>query len=165
MRSPADTERFGERIGGLLKGGEVLALYGDLGAGKTTLIGGIAAGLGVPRRAVTSPTFALIHEYKGRLTLVHADLYRLRAEAELAHVGLSEYVNGRAVVAVEWAEKAEGYLPDDRLEIRLAHSDDRGRHVLLEARGRDARRLLRDLKRSIRSRRRMRGGQGQEPAP
>jgi tRNA threonylcarbamoyladenosine biosynthesis protein TsaE len=164
LGSSTETERVGAAIGRLLRGGEVLALHGDLGAGKTTLVRGIAAGLGVPRRTVSSPTFALIHEYAGRLPLVHADLYRLDGETELAHLGLSEYLNGRAVVAIEWADKAARELPGHRLEIRMTHTRDQARSILVRARGKEADRVLRGLMRS-RPRRSVPHGTKQERVP
>ncbi len=165
LGSSAETERIGAAIGRLLTGGEVLALHGELGSGKTTLVRGIAAGLGVPRRTVSSPTFALIHEYAGRLPLVHADLYRLDGETELAHLGLSEYLNGRAVVAIEWAEKAERELPGHRLEIRMTHTRDQARSILVRARGQQAGRVLRGLMRAARPRRSVPPGRKQERVP
>lgn len=147
LPSPAATERFGEMIGRVLEGGEILALYGELGVGKTTLVRGIATGLHVPTRAVRSPTFSLIHEYAGRLPLAHADLYRLSGDTEVANLGLTEYLNGHTVVAVEWAEKAGGYLPEDRLELFLTYDRERSRRVLLRAMG-TARTLLDRLKRA-----------------
>lgn len=148
LRSAVETERLGEMIGRMLEGGEILALHGDLGVGKTTLVRGVATGLDVPPRAVTSPTFALIHEYTGRLPLAHADLYRLGGVAELAHLGLSEYFDGRTVVAIEWADKAGGYLPDDRLDLSLSYDGARARRALLRATGEHACCLLGRLKRS-----------------
>jgi len=120
----------------------VVALYGELGTGKTVLVRGIAAGLGVSPRAVSSPTFVLIHEYPGRLPLAHADLYRLDAPTELQHVGLSDYLDGRRVVVIEWADKAGGDLPPDRLEAHLAHRGTTGRKILLKATGSQSRQLL-----------------------
>jgi tRNA threonylcarbamoyladenosine biosynthesis protein TsaE len=87
-------------IGESLEGGEVIALYGDLGTGKTVLVRGIAGGLGAPMRMVSSPTFVLIHEYQGRLRLAHVDLYRLEDPSELLHLGLDDYLDGQNVLAV-----------------------------------------------------------------
>jgi len=113
----------------------VLALIGNLGVGKTTLIRGIAAGLGVPPTSVSSPTFVLIHEYQGRLPLVHIDLYRLRHEAEAAVIGLAEQFNDTAVTAIEWADRFPSLLPGDRLEIELAHCSPGTRTARLRASG------------------------------
>ncbi len=141
-KSVADTDRLGRRIGRSLQGGEVLALYGELGSGKTALVRGLAAGLGAAPQSVSSPTFVLIHEYRGRLRLAHADLYRLDSAAELPHLGLSDYDDGRTVMAIEWADKAGSHLPADRLEIHLRHRSPNVREIALTPQGAQARRLL-----------------------
>ncbi len=135
LRSAAQTELVGCTLGQCARGGEVLALYGDLGSGKTTLVRGLARGLAVPREQVSSPSFVLIHEHRGRLPLIHADLFRLDCEDELQHIGLAEYVDGHAVVAIEWAEKADRLIPQDRLELRLIHHSPSTRDVFVEATG------------------------------
>lgn len=142
LRSATDTEQLGRFIGQLLRGGEVLSLYGELGTGKTTLVRGIAIGLGVPPHIVNSPTFVLIHEYQGRVPFAHADLYRIQAQPELQHIGLSDYFDGQTVVAIEWADKGIFELPDDRLEVHLSHRSARTRQVVLRARGTAMRGLL-----------------------
>ena len=142
VSSRSETEALGKAIGCALAGGEVLTLIGDLGAGKTTLIRGIAAGLGVPPASVSSPTFVLIHEYRGRLPLIHVDFYRLRTDAEAQSIGLEEYLTGRTVTAIEWADRFPSLLPEDRLEVRLAHRSLATRTVRLEARGPQSRSLL-----------------------
>ncbi|TLY12745.1 MAG: tRNA (adenosine(37)-N6)-threonylcarbamoyltransferase complex ATPase subunit type 1 TsaE [Nitrospirae bacterium] len=114
LRSSTDTEQLGRFIGQSLRGGEVLALYGELGTGKTTLVRGIAAGLEVPSHLVNSPTFVLIHEYQGRVPLAHVDLYRIEAQPELQHIGLSDYLDGQTVVAIEWADKGGVSEPPER---------------------------------------------------
>ena len=112
-----------------------MALSGALGAGKTALIRGIAAGLGAPPRAVTSPTFVLLHEYRGRLPLVHLDLYRLASPKDADSIGLYDYLSGPTVVAVEWAEKAPHLLPRDRLEMELRHRTVQSRSIHFKATG------------------------------
>jgi len=134
-QSAAETDRLGRAMGRALGGGEVLALYGDLGSGKTAFVRGLAAGLGAPPRSVSSPTFVLIHEYSGRLRLIHADLYRIGQESELRHLGLPDYQDGQAVLAVEWADKAGAELPQDRLEVYLAHEDKTKRSIVMKACG------------------------------
>ena len=141
-RSPADTDRIGRLIGRALEGGEVVGLYGALGTGKTVLVRGIAAGLGAPPRAVSSPTFVLVHVYAGRLPLAHADLFRIQSETELRHVGLLDYSDTRTATAIEWAERAGAELPDDRLEIHLDHRGRQSRAMTLKAKGARSRRLL-----------------------
>lgn len=140
--SQAETESFGHAIGKAATGGEVLALIGELGAGKTALVKGIATGLDAPVDSVSSPTFVLIHEYHGRLPLVHVDLYRLRAETEAYHIGLQDYFTEQSIVAIEWADRFPGLLPPDRLEIRLAHRTPESRTMRVQAGGPHARKLL-----------------------
>ncbi len=141
-KSVAETDRLGRRIGRSLQGGEIVALYGELGSGKTALVRGMAAGLGASPQTVSSPTFVLIHEYHGRMRLAHADLYRLDSATELPHIGLSDYDDGRTVTAIEWADKAGHDLPADRLEIHLQHRSPSVREITFVPRGTRARRLL-----------------------
>ncbi|MEO6306691.1 MAG: tRNA (adenosine(37)-N6)-threonylcarbamoyltransferase complex ATPase subunit type 1 TsaE [Nitrospiraceae bacterium] len=130
------TDRLGQAIGCVLRGGETIALYGSLGAGKTALVRGIAQGLGASPLAVTSPTFVMIHEYdQGRLPLVHVDLYRIRTARELESTGLTEYFSGLTVTAIEWADKGRAAMPQDRIEITLRHRAVRSRTIQLLATG------------------------------
>jgi len=99
------------------------------------LVRGIAAGLGAPADAVTSPTFVLLHEYRGRLPLAHLDLYRLKSLKEAESIGLDDHLSGPTVVAVEWADKAPGILPEDRLEMELRHRTVQSRSIQLRATG------------------------------
>ena len=121
--SPDETEALGERIGRALAPGSVVALIGELGAGKTTLTKGIARGLDVPD-LIHSPTFTLIHEHRGRLSVAHFDLYRLDAPEQLDDLGYEEYFFGDWVCVIEWAEKIMELLPPDHLEIRIAGEDE-----------------------------------------
>jgi len=113
------TRDCGKRLASLLQPGDVLALVGELGAGKTRLVQGLARGLGVPDDVpVTSPTFTLLALYdQGRLPLYHFDLYRLEGKTDLDRIGAEEYLWGEGVSAVEWAERAPDALPDDALWI------------------------------------------------
>ena len=142
LSSLSETESFGYAIGGLLRGGDVLALIGELGVGKTTLVRGIAAGLGIPSVSVTSPTFLLIQEYQGRLPVIHIDLYRLQRPEEIESIGLSDYFTDEVAVAIEWADRFPQLLPDDRLEVRLTHRSRTTRTVRVEARGTRSRSLF-----------------------
>jgi tRNA threonylcarbamoyladenosine biosynthesis protein TsaE len=135
LPSPRHTDRLGRAIGSALQGGESLALYGPLGSGKTALVRGIAAGLGATSGAVSSPTFVLLHEYRGRLPLAHVDLYRLNSRKEVDSIGLDDYFSGSTVVVIEWADKAPGILPSDRLEIQLRHRTVQSRSIRLMATG------------------------------
>ena len=146
LRSAGETTRLGRAIGKALKGGEVLGLYGLLGAGKTTLVRGIADGLQADPDRVASPTFVLVHEYRGRLPLIHVDLYRIRSQADALSLGLDEYFNDTTVTAIEWASRSPGALPPDRLEIRLEHRSARTRHVSFHALGPVSGALLRAVR-------------------
>lgn len=119
-----ETELLGEQIGSYLDAGMVVALIGELGAGKTMLTKGIARGLGVPG-LVHSPTFTLIHEHVGRLPVYHFDLYRLSTPEEIEDLGYEGYFYGEGVSIIEWAEKVEKMLPPDHLEIRMTGHDER----------------------------------------
>ncbi|MHB1001678.1 MAG: tRNA (adenosine(37)-N6)-threonylcarbamoyltransferase complex ATPase subunit type 1 TsaE [Armatimonadota bacterium] len=121
--SPEETEALGDRIGSALEPGTFIALFGDLGAGKTTLTKGIAKGLDVPD-LVHSPTFNLIHEHYGRLPVYHFDVYRLHGSEDMFDLGYEEYFYGDGVALVEWAEKITDVLPQDRLEIHITADDD-----------------------------------------
>ncbi|HMV70165.1 MAG TPA: tRNA (adenosine(37)-N6)-threonylcarbamoyltransferase complex ATPase subunit type 1 TsaE [Myxococcota bacterium] len=132
--SPDHTYALGLALGRAAPPGAIVALIGDLGAGKTLLAQGIAAGLGVPG-PVQSPTFVVAQEHPdGRLPLVHADLYRVESAAELAQIGLDDRLDGVTVVLVEWADRFPGLLPDDHLAVRLLHAGG-GRRVEIDARG------------------------------
>ena len=118
--SPGQTREIGARVGAALEGGDVVALSGDLGAGKTCLVQGIARGLGVPEDVpVTSPTFTLVGEYPGRLVLRHADFYRVDGYERLHGAGFNDLLDARGVLVVEWAERLPDALPDERLEIMI----------------------------------------------
>jgi tRNA threonylcarbamoyladenosine biosynthesis protein TsaE len=129
-KSSHETVELGKRIGRLLEPGDVVALVGELGTGKTHLIKGLAAGAGVKRFSyVSSPSFTLIHEYPGRVPVTHVDLFRLRTEREAEDLGLEEYFQGRSITAIEWADKIPFLLPQDILRIHLSHTGDRTRSI------------------------------------
>ena len=113
------TRRVGVLIGKALVPGICIALQGTLGAGKTNLVQAIASALGVERKSVTSPTFTMIQVYSGRLQLVHIDAYRIADEDEFFELGIDEYLEDDSVVAMEWAEKFQSLLPDERLDIAM----------------------------------------------
>jgi tRNA threonylcarbamoyladenosine biosynthesis protein TsaE len=118
--SAAETFEFGRTLAPALHRGEILALCGDLGAGKTHLCKGIAAGLGCDPDEVTSPTFTLVHEYRGgRLPVFHFDFYRLESEAEALAIGLDDYLVAGGVVLIEWADKFRPLLPASTRWIEL----------------------------------------------
>lgn len=133
--SAEQTIRLGRRLGRLFEGGEVICLTGDLGTGKTCLVQGMGAGLGI-EEPITSPTFTLVNEYRGgRLILQHVDLYRiLDSEAALAF-GLDEYMYDDGVCAIEWSERVCDIWPEEYLLISLRHIDETKRGVTLRACG------------------------------
>jgi len=120
-RSAGATRSLGERLGRLLADGDVVALVGELGAGKTQFVRGLCRGAGVPDAEVSSPTFAIVATYRGRLQVNHADLYRIGDDDELYATGFHDLVGGPGATVVEWADRVPGALPAERLEIALAH--------------------------------------------
>lgn len=146
-RSPGETRGLGEKLGTFLQGGEVIALWGDLGSGKTLFVQGTARGLGV-EDYVTSPTFILINQYQGRVPLYHFDVYRLEEPEELLELGHEEYFYGEGVTLIEWAGKIEGYLPEEYLKIILepvSPGDTEQRVITFHSRGSRYHRLLEKL--------------------
>jgi tRNA threonylcarbamoyladenosine biosynthesis protein TsaE len=120
-RSPAETRALAARLGEWLAPGDILALNGELGSGKTEFVHGLAAGLGVPTQVpVASPSFTLVHEYPGRLLLVHVDLYRLEDLPRELLPDLEEYLSGPHVTVIEWAQRLGPLLPPEYLEVQLA---------------------------------------------
>jgi tRNA threonylcarbamoyladenosine biosynthesis protein TsaE len=120
-----DTRAVGEALSRLLMPRDAIALTGELGAGKTTLVQGIARGLGVQEHVV-SPTFTLVREYRGRLDLTHVDVYRLQREQDVLDLGLEEIGEGEAVLVVEWGDAVAALLPADRLDVELTTVDPTG---------------------------------------
>jgi len=118
--SPQQTQLLGARLGELVQQRDVVLLTGELGAGKTCLVQGIAHGLGIEEYAF-SPSFVIVREYHGRLPLYHIDLYRLDDTSEIADLGLEEYLCRDGISVIEWAEKALELLPQDKLLIRLSY--------------------------------------------
>ena len=134
--SEAASLELGRRIGECLIAGDVLALWGELGAGKTLLTRGIARGLGIPPEVrITSPTFTFINEYEGRLHLYHIDLYRVVDAAELDTIPWREVLFGSGVAVVEWPERLGQGLPDERFDIQLQITGDDARTITIRAHG------------------------------
>lgn len=133
--SAAATQALGEAIGRACEGGEVIALIGQLGAGKTCLVRGVVVGLGADPDRVASPTFTLIHEYAGRVPVCHADLYRLDEHEAVTGLGLEEYTESRAVTLIEWADRAPAVLPRNHLRITMEHLGGDGRRISLAPQG------------------------------
>jgi tRNA threonylcarbamoyladenosine biosynthesis protein TsaE len=127
--SPEATLALGRALAACLAPGTVVALHGDLGAGKTHLVKGIAEAFGGDARAVTSPTFTLVHEIDTDPPLVHLDLYRIETPREVDGLGLDELFAADAVAVVEWPERAYGRLPDDALHLTMTHAGGDRRRV------------------------------------
>ena len=143
LPSPDATRALGRKLGAALREGDFVALTGELGAGKTLLVKAIAEGAGA--EGATSPTFALVNVYQGRVKLQHLDLYRLGGPADLFALGFDDLLREPAATLCEWADKAAGALPADRLEIALEHAGDDARRATLRATGPRAAELLRAL--------------------
>jgi tRNA threonylcarbamoyladenosine biosynthesis protein TsaE len=141
--SPEQTQSLAERLGRLLQPGDVVALVGELGSGKTLFSQGLARGLEVPETFyITSPTFPIINEYPGRIPFYHLDLYRVDSAAEFTELGIEEILYGQGTVAIEWAERLGENLPEERLEVHLAFNDETGRSLTFHAFGVNAKKLL-----------------------
>lgn len=139
--SPEETEGFGRRLAQFLGPGDVLGLRGELGSGKTCLVRGICAGLGV-RDRVTSPTFLTVNEYRGRLPVYHMDLFRLGRVEDSRAQGYDELIFGTGVTLIEWSEKIAHSLPADRVEVELQIAGLRERRLICTATGLRGRRIL-----------------------
>ena len=140
------TLRLGQVLGRMLKEGAMVALSGDLGAGKTVLAKGIARGLGIrDEREVTSPSFVLVNEYAARIPIYHIDLYRLEDPEEVEGLGWEEFAFGSGVVVVEWAEKISSKLPEERLDVQIQWVGEEERKLTLRGRGKEARGVVEQL--------------------
>lgn len=151
-RSPEETLALGRLVGESLVGGLVIGLIGPLGAGKTQFVKGVASGNAAPdTRLVTSPTFTLLQEYTGRLTLYHLDAYRLPGSAALTALGFGELIRADSVVAVEWADRVTDLLPPDALMIRLACEGAGERRLEFHVGGDPARRVSEKLRIAVKN--------------
>lgn len=131
LKTASQTEQFGRAFGRNAEPGDVLCLDGDLGAGKTTLSQAIAKGLGVPKDCyVTSPSFAILHEYPGRTAMYHMDFYRLRDYTEVEDLGFEEYFYRPGLTVIEWSKRAEELLPENRLNLYIEICDQDSRKVI-----------------------------------
>jgi tRNA threonylcarbamoyladenosine biosynthesis protein TsaE len=136
LRDLRDTARIGRRLGEIAVQGDVILLHGDLGAGKTTLTQSIAAGLDVPEdQYVTSPSFALLHEYPGRIPLYHMDCYRLFDEDDVEGAGLSDYIGGPGLTVIEWPDRLGNLEPEDRLDVDFSNTGSTKRTLILRPHG------------------------------
>lgn len=147
--SPEQTWQIGRELGSLLDAGDTVCLYGDLGAGKTSISYGIALGLEVRDQYITSPTFTFINEYQGRVPLYHIDLYRLNDPSELENIGFGEYIDSDGVTVIEWADRAEDELPEECLSVYLSAVDDHSREIGFLAEGDRYVKLLDELRQNL----------------
>ena len=130
--SPQETEQIAAELGKTLRGGEVIAFHGQMGAGKTCFVRGLANGMGVSGE-VCSPTFALVHEYRGPITLYHFDMYRIHDMDDLYSTGFFDYLeDDRAVLAIEWSEQIEEALPQNQIRVTIMPEDENSRTITIE---------------------------------
>ena len=129
--SEHETEELGAKLAGVLHGGSVVAMFGDLGSGKTALVRGMARGMGLQAR-VTSPTFTIVNEYLGPVDLIHFDMYRLHSSDELFDIGWEDYISRGAVCAVEWSENVEDAFFGDEIKITFKKLSDTSREITIE---------------------------------
>ena len=127
-KSPAETRAIAETFASSLRGGEVIALQGDIGVGKTVFTKGLAAGLGITSN-VTSPTFNIVRQYNGRLPLYHFDVYRITDPDEMLEIGFEEYLYSGAVVVIEWPELISYLIPQDAITITIEREEEDGRRI------------------------------------
>lgn len=133
--SPEETRALGGRLSQILKPGDAVCLTGTLGAGKTLLVQGIAAGFGIGDDAVTSPTFTIMHVYEGELSLYHFDLYRLDDPVQLYDIGFEEYVYADGVALIEWADKFPEHMPRECLWLTITSTGASERLISIKAAG------------------------------
>lgn len=131
-RSPEETQTTGLTLAGQIPENTTIALYGDLAAGKTTLIQGICRGLNADQEA-TSPTFTLINEYRADIPVFHFDCYRIKHPDEIIMLGFEEYLEAGGIVLIEWPEKISRHLPDERMEIYLSYVDRHTRNIEIDS--------------------------------
>ena len=143
--SDEETRQIGEQIGQSLSAGDVVALVGCLGAGKTCFTQGIARGLGIAEEEVVSPTYILIREISGSIPLIHIDLYRISDTDDLENTGFYDAFDDASVTVIEWADRFPGEIPEEHLRIRLERIDDMVRDLTFEPHGKKYREMVKSL--------------------
>lgn len=147
LKDPESTIRFGKVLGSCAGPGQVIALIGELGAGKTTLVKAIARGAGISNDdMVSSPSYTLINEYYGRIPIYHFDLYRLEGAGDIEELGYVEYLEGEGLSLIEWADMAPQMLPPEYLEVKIEITGDESRKISLTAKGDIYKRIVSRLK-------------------
>jgi tRNA threonylcarbamoyladenosine biosynthesis protein TsaE len=147
--STEQTEEVGRILGAMLGAGDLVCLFGDLGAGKTHFSYGVAMGLEVNDQYITSPTFTFVNEYQGRVPLYHIDLYRLKDPSELESIGFEEYIDSDGATVIEWAERAEEELPAEKLNVYISDVSENSREIGFFAEGERYEKLLAGFMKSI----------------
>jgi tRNA threonylcarbamoyladenosine biosynthesis protein TsaE len=140
---------LGRELGAQLAEGDVIALIGDLGGGKTWFTKGIALGLGIDSDTIVSPTFTLVNEYHGTHSLYHIDLYRLTTNSEVMALGLEEYLSGNGIAVIEWADRWPDELPEGTIQVELRMVNEHTRELTFSGRHPRARGVLRHLKQRV----------------
>ena len=146
-RNTSGTIQIGKSIGSLLLPGDVVALVGELGTGKTQFIKGLAVGVGIGKPTyISSPSFTLINEYKGKIPFYHIDLFRLRAEKEAEDLGLEEYFQSGGITAIEWADRIPSLLPREMLWIQISYTGENTRSLEIIGKGKRYEALINRLR-------------------
>ena len=130
-KSENETLKLGQKVAGCLKSGDILCLEGDLGAGKTTFVKGLAQGLNIKMDKVHSPTFTLMNIYDSKLPLFHFDLYRMDDIQEILNIGYEEFLFGDGIAVIEWADKLKELLPQEYLKIEFSHAGENQRNITI----------------------------------
>jgi tRNA threonylcarbamoyladenosine biosynthesis protein TsaE len=148
-KSASETIQIGKNIGSLLQPGDVVALVGELGVGKTQLVKGLAEGVGVGKPTyISSPSFTLINEYLGRVPFYHIDLFRLEQEKEVEELGLEDYFQAGGITAIEWADKIAPLLPEEILWIDIHYTGENTRSLEINGKGKHYQELLSEIQTS-----------------
>jgi tRNA threonylcarbamoyladenosine biosynthesis protein TsaE len=151
-QSDTETIALGQRLGAHLEAGDMVALIGELGSGKTWFTKGLALGLGVsPKNVVTSPSFTLVNEYTGKVPFYHIDVYRLGSLSEFLSAGLEEFLHQEGVCALEWAERWPEILPDHRITVELIILDEHNREITLSGHHSRATKIINDVRKETTS--------------
>jgi tRNA threonylcarbamoyladenosine biosynthesis protein TsaE len=150
-RSDRETIALGQKLGRLLEAGDMIALIGELGSGKTWFAKGLALGLGIgPEDVVTSPSFTLVNEYDGEIPFYHIDVYRLESLSEFLSAGLEEFLHRQGVCAMEWAERWPEILPEKRIDVELVILDDHRREITFSGHHSRAKKMIASLRKETR---------------
>lgn len=131
-KNEKETITIGYKLGKLLKEGDIVCFFGDLGSGKTTMIKGIGKALGIDEKDIISASFTIVTEYHSTPPLIHIDLYRIEKEDEIDNIGLWEFLENKNITVIEWADKIKKYLPDNSIKLYIKHINENLREILIE---------------------------------